>query len=454
MKKRIAAIMLSVAVLIICMAAAMTGCKDKGNEYADLVALRINNHMAEWVDSNYNFDYKGVGELNVTVPYTNYLKVNDLIVSPGASATVYEDEACTAEITAGSNGFLVDANKTIYVKVSNNKKSNIYKVNITVKQSNIPDNIDLSAKNYDNRGGHIYIPEGVKQVEIDGEDYYVIDRLEQEDWNRIYDRYTKNYIYSEDTWIGYLHNFDDRPFNGVIDGNCYEIKIGHSTIKDDENSINEEINVIGKKGVIKNFTIIGYNPYNNEKDQRVASVRVSTKRSALLCRENYGTIDNIYNRVDVDDGYDRFTDGNDGEYLHRIAVFADINGGVISNCINIGHIKGDDSDSKIRQFSVFANEMQGEQFDFSGAAKIINCVNTGDIDYCTTANGAQHRSGAFVIASIADAYVQVDGVYNLGNIQSSNIKRKYSRYFASATTACEDGKSRDVDCSKIKDYTK
>ena len=39
MKKRIAVIMLSVAVLIVCMAAAMTGCKDKGNECADLVAL-------------------------------------------------------------------------------------------------------------------------------------------------------------------------------------------------------------------------------------------------------------------------------------------------------------------------------------------------------------------------------------------------------------------------------
>ncbi len=117
MKKSIAVIMMSVAVLIICMAAAMTGCKDKGNEYADLVALRINNHMAEWVDSNYNFDYKGVGELNVTVPYTNYLEINDLIVSPQAYAVVYDYEACSETIESQSRIY-VDGSRVVYIKVT------------------------------------------------------------------------------------------------------------------------------------------------------------------------------------------------------------------------------------------------------------------------------------------------------------------------------------------------
>ena len=452
MKKRIAVIMLSVAVLIICMAAAMTGCKDKGNECADLVALRINNHMAEWVDSNYNFDYKGAGELNVTVPYTNFLKVNDLIVSPGASATVYEDEACTAEVVIEDRYVFIDVSTTLYIKVVNNKKSNIYKVNVASKQTNIPDNIDISAKRYSNLGGHIYIPEGVTEVEIEGINYYVIDRMEYEEFERILSPHTKNYILSKDRGSNYLR-YLDRPFVGIFDGNGYEIELIDS-FREDRDGIAQEIDVIGKNGVVKNLITTATYMRINENDERVPYVHVNCRRTALLCRENYGTIDNVYNRVCIDDDRTRFTDGNDGEYVHKIAVFADINGGVISNCINIGHIKGYDSDSKIRQFSVFSNEMRGEQFDFSGDAKIINCVNTGDIDYGTTANGVHHGSGAFVIASIADAYVQVDGVYNLGNIQSSNIKRKYSRYFASATTACEDGKSRDVDCSKIKDYTK
>ncbi len=451
MKKRIAVIMLSVAVLIICMAAAMTGCKDKGNECADLVALRINNHMAEWVDSNYNFDYKGVGELNVTVPYTNYLEINDLIVSPEATATIYDDEACSSEIKEKDYYMYIDGNRTLYIKVTNGRKSHTYKINIAVKQSNLPENVDLSAKNYENRGGHIYIPDGEIQVDIDGKNYYVIDRLYYSDIVQIVDFNSRNFILSDDSSSSLLQNFGDSAFNGIFDGNGYKLlPRNHDRYILDP----VKIKIIGEKGVIKNVVLATKDTYSNNDGEYLSGIEGSNNKISLLCDENYGIIDNVCNIVNIYDRNTKYGGANEGEYVHRVAIFADVNRGVISNCLNKGNIYSKISDSKIRQFSVFANEMRGEQFDFNGSAKLVNCVNTGNLEYNDEVSSGQHRSGAFVIASLADAYVQVDGVYNLGNIQSSNIKRKYSRYFASATTACEDGKSRDVDCSKIKDYTK
>ncbi|MDE6550584.1 MAG: hypothetical protein K2M44_03715 [Clostridia bacterium] len=448
MKKRSLIILLSVAVLIICaMAAVMTGCKTKGDEYADLVAIRINNHMAEWVDSSYNFDYKGVGELNVTVPYTNYLEINDLIVSPEAYAIIYEDETCSEKLKDSDYKIYVDGSKSLYVKVTNNNKSNVYKVNITVKQTNLPEGVDLSAKSYDNRGGHIYIPEGATEVKIDGEVYAVVNRLHELDSNRA-DEYTNfiasgNFGYSS---ISTVREFTRNTFNGVFDGNGYSMFIDPMQANDADNDYNRAFfSRIGKSGVVKNIVL---NYYGNAQS---VETNVISNNTAFICYENYGVIDNIVNIVDVCDLHTELNGEGEEKYVHRLAIFANINCGVISNCLNKGNIRGLENNSKVRQFSVFANEMYSDGNIRPGAgAKLINCVNMGDIDCNSAAKGNKCESGAYLIAALADKNVTVEGVYNVGAINND----KGNKNFAHAISV--DGKAsvRKIDCSRIKDYTK
>ncbi len=450
MKKRIAVIMLSVAVLIICMAAAMTGCKDKGNEYADLVALRINNHMAEWVDSNYNFDYKGVGELNVTVPYTNYLEINDLIVSPQAYAVVYDDEACSETIESQSRIY-VDGSRVVYIKVTNGKKSRLYKINVNVKQSNLPDNVDLSAKNYDNRGGHIYIPDGAKEVKIDGDVYCVVNRMHEMDANEV-GKY-KNFIACGNYGFSSFStgmDFTKSAFHGIFDGNGYLIYLGKDKYADAMNDYNRAFfNRIGERGIVRNFVLTTYG------DQYSVEAEIISKETAFICYENYGVIDNVTTLLDVCDLNTelrgKYEDDFDKKYVHKFAFFANINCGTISNCLNKGNVRGLESDSKIRQFSVFSNEMYADGNIRPGsAAKLINCVNIGNIDCNSSAKGKKVSGGACIVASIADKNVEVRGVYNLGAINSEKGKRN----FGGAVSVNSRARVRNIDCSKIKDYTK
>ena len=445
MKKRIAVIMLSVAVLIICMAAAMTGCKDKGNEYADLVALRINNHMAEWVDSNYNFDYKGVGELNVTVPYTNYLEINDLIVSPEATATIYDDEACSSEIKEKDYYMYIDGNRTLYIKVTNGRKSHTYKINIAVKQSNLPENVDLSAKNYENRGGHIYIPDGVKDVKIDGEVYCVVNRMYELDIYEV--KKYRNFIACADYDFYDLRGSEiltNSTLEGIFDGNGYTISVGKTNWVGGAEYPRPFFRQISKTGVVKNFSIKTYGYLGNE-------FEVVANETAFICNENYGTIDNIVNFMNVTDLHRDYSEDEEEKYVHRLAIFANINCGTISNCLNKGNILGIESNSKVRQVSVFANEMYADGNVRPGsAAKLTNCVNIGNIDCNSSAESKNISSGACIVASIADKNVEVRGVYNLGAINSEKGKRN----FGGAVSVNSRARVRNIDCSKIKDYTK
>lgn len=84
------------------------------------------------------------------------------------------------------------------------------------------------------------------------------------------------------------------------------------------------------------------------------------------------------------------------------------------------------------------------------AAKLINCVNVGNIDCNSSAKGKKVSGGACIVASIADKNVEVRGVYNLGAINSEKGKRN----FGGAVSVNSRARVRNIDCSKIKDYTK
>ena len=165
MAKKVLAIAL-VAIVAVSAAACFVACEEEPTPYADLVAVRVNNFMAEWENIDYNFTYEGSSALKVSVPYTNYLEVNDLIVSPVAEYKVYEDEGKTKQLTDLSKIY-VDGTKTLYIDVTNGELSNSYSVDVTVEQTNLPPESELADKQYDNRGGHIYIPEGAET-----DDYY------------------------------------------------------------------------------------------------------------------------------------------------------------------------------------------------------------------------------------------------------------------------------------------
>ena len=250
----------------------------------------------------------------------------------------------------------------------------------------------------------------------------------------------------------YFENLDDTSFNGVFDGNGYRLYVESITWWSSVTTITA-IKEIGENGIFRNFTLAATSTFNYNSDT-YAGYEVWNNRAALLCKENYGTIDNVCNSISLMDSTTRFAGDAEEEYVHRLAIYADVNRGVISNCLNKGSIVGEESDIKIRQFSIFANEMHGEQYDYTGSAKLINCVNTGNIEYNTTASNDYHNSGVYLIATNADAYVQLNEVYNVGRIQKSNNKKKYGRYFLNASSVNANGKSRDVDCSRIKDYTK
>ena len=172
MAKKILAVAL-VAIVAVSAAACFVACEEEPTPYADLVAVRVNNFMAEWENIDYNFTYEGSSALKVSVPYTNYLEVNDLIVSPGAEYKVYEDEGKTKQLTDLSKIY-VDGTKTLYIDVTNGELSNSYSVDVTVEQTNLPPESERADKQYDNRGGHIYIPDGAETVEVDGVVYNVL----------------------------------------------------------------------------------------------------------------------------------------------------------------------------------------------------------------------------------------------------------------------------------------
>ena len=144
MAKKILAVAL-VAIVAVSAAACFVACEEEPTPYADLVAVRVNNFMAEWENIDYNFTYEGSSALKVSVPYTNYLEVNDLIVSPGAEYKVYEDEGKTKQLTDLSKIY-VDGTKTLYIDVTNGELSNSYSVDVTVEQTNLPPESETADK--------------------------------------------------------------------------------------------------------------------------------------------------------------------------------------------------------------------------------------------------------------------------------------------------------------------
>ena len=261
MAKKILAIAL-IAIVAVSAAACFAACEEEPTPYADLVAVRVNNFMAEWENIDYNFTYEGSSALKVSVPYTNYLEVNDLIVSPGAEYKVYEDEGKTKQLTDLSKIY-VDGAKTLYIDVTNGELSNSYSVDVTVKQTNLPPESEIADKQYDNRGGHIYIPEGAETVMIDGEEYGVVRH--EGDAHELLDA-NKNIILDGELQI----RWQVESYSAIFNGNNYCIYPTSEKIIVDR---------LESTGVVKNALFARYEDL----------VWNTNRFAQVVCKYNYGT---------------------------------------------------------------------------------------------------------------------------------------------------------------------
>ena len=262
--KLISAIAVAVSV-IACFAACDDG-EEAPEPSADLVAVRVNGYMAEWKDINYNFGYEGSSDLTVDVPYTNYLRIDDLIVSPGAEYTVFYQGG------GGVYTFLDkipvnDKEAKFIIKVTNGELSNSYTLTVNVKQTNLPPESEIEDRNYDNREGHVYIPDDAEIVEVDSVLYKVCRGNQSELLLG-----NENMILTEDIRVSWAEDYLPETYSGIFNGNNYALRIsGSSTL----------VTTLEEDGVIQNafFYMQG----------RLQPMR---EFSNVVCENNNGTIKN------------------------------------------------------------------------------------------------------------------------------------------------------------------
>ena len=381
MAKKILAIAL-VAIVAVSAAACFVACEEEPTPYADLVAVRVNNFMAEWENIDYNFTYEGSSALKVSVPYTNYLEVNDLIVSPGAEYKVYEDEGKTKQLTDLSKIY-VDGTKTLYIDVTNGELSNSYSVDVTVEQTNLPPESEIADKQYDNRGGHIYIPDGAETVEVDGVVYNVVGNDEVV----LAIKENENIILSEDIEYHPAYTF---TYSSIFDGNGFTVYV--------YNWSDVLVDSLEEGGILKNmiFRINGV-------DEPVTTYR---RNSQAVCITNYGTIDNVVTDLDYYEFIRRPEEMDYDPFFY--GYYAADNFGTIQNCLNKGNITSR-FNNLCAQTASFVTRQHGA---------LVNCVNVGMIqneypEY--EGNGV----GAIAYASSEDAVY--NGVYNVGEVTHSRM---------------------------------
>lgn len=413
MAKKILAIAL-IAIVAVSAAACFVACEEEPTPYADLVAVRVNNFMAEWENIDYNFTYEGSSELKVSVPYTNYLRVDDLIVSPEAEYKVYEDEGKTKQLTDLSKIY-VDGTKTLYIDVTNGELSNSYSVEVTVEQTNLPPESEIADKQYDNRGGHIYIPEGAETVMIDGVEYSVIWKLDDE----IIDS-DDNYILSRDcssnrvTWL-----WDGSPmyYGGCFNGNNFEVSVENLPMFD---NVKEEAKVINLTIKAKGHSMLDY----------------SSQIRSLLVNNNDGTIENVFipegKLIELGDADGQYGETSDDEYFrHLTAGLVAVNRGTIKGCINRCSIYGlswyHEGDYQVNSNVCF----MASGLVYRNAGMMYNCVNTGDIkNYYEGREGGERDllNGAGAIAYSSNENAEYKGVFNIGEIYCATGNNRAPAY--------------------------
>ena len=406
------------AVLLLGTAAAFTAC-DKPDKYADLVAVRINGRMAEWTDTAYNFKYEGDSTLNVSVPYTNYLEITDLIVSPEAEGKVYSDSNYTQEIT-DTEKIHTDGDTSLYIRVTKGKTSHDYTVNVDVSEENLPE-VDLSAKDYDNRGGHVYIPENAETVTVDGVEYEVLRglRTNRYDFDPFFQELTiekgKNYILANDIYYyqehtGYQQESGLHEFNNIFDGNGYAV-----TYTSDTGGL---VYTLAENGVVRNMVV--------DRRQTIGDFSCPMRNEfSFIVKYNKGLIDNVFfkgnHEISRADAFYYPNAEKDGFQVIKAAQYVHKNeGGTIQNCINYGDLTNDLDEKYCIEMGAFAT--------YANSGTIRNCVNTGTLG--GRPQDMESPNGNFIISYSVGKDLKIEGVYNLGKTEVAEEWKEYDSFFA------------------------
>ena len=184
------------------------------------------------------------------------------------------------------------------------------------------------------------------------------------------------------------------PFNGVFNGNGYEI----NNLLFEENVDKDYLGLFGyNKGIIKN---IGINSSELQSNGTTTAVGAITG-----CNE--GIVEGCYNTANISSDKINYLGGIVGENK---------TGGKIRKCYNTGEITGLTVDMYKMIGGICGNGVAGES--------IISCYNAGKIDIETNFNNAQ------VGGICGDSFGTVDSCYNKGDIQLSDISGKNLDYQA------------------------
>lgn len=394
-KKRVLVLVVAIVTATVC-AAGFAGCDDEtatAEVYADLVAVRVNNFMADWENIDYNFTREGSSKLTVSVPYTNYLRIDDLVVSPGSEYKVYVDEGRTEEIT-DLDKIYVDEAKSLYIDVTNGTKSSSYALEVTVKQTNLPPASEIADKEYDNRGGHVYIPEDAETVEVDGVTYTVVRGGNFSLLNSNVIKFVdQNYIFAEDS---ICYRTDEVDYSSILNGNNYKARISFVTY-----SIFTDLK---EGGVVKNLILTHQISGDQPRTRSGFSV------IGGVCYSNRGTIENVKNGITYNvTGLAQQVDAV------VMGFYAIENRGEIRNCLNAGSLWTEKAVKEgIYQMGSFVTEQYGTMY---------NCVNTGDVLH--ECDFKDDYSGAGAIAFKTGDSAVYKGVFNVGKCVNSMIEDKY-----------------------------
>lgn len=293
------------------------------------------------------------------MPYTDYIAFTTLIASKGAEAKVYSDEACAQALDADKIRQQTEKAK-YYIRVTLENESRVYTVEVTIRQENLPEGIDLSARTYDNREGHIYIPEDAKSVLIDGETYRIMRTMSDVILTTQQKEFQRNILAND------IEDYFYSPYgvlNGLFDGNNYVI-----TLVCGDQDMDPLFANIGESGIAKNFTIRYASSSPNFEEEEGARALGS---AFAIAKDNRGTLDNIVNRGNI--RIDSSSTDKNPDWFYHVTCYVINNYGKIENCLNYGNIKSTalflSVDRKIGIFSCINK---------SGSS-YFNCVNMGSI---------------------------------------------------------------------------
>lgn len=349
----------------------------------DLIAIKVNNFMAEWDEPSFNYNYKGSNQLRISIPYTNVLSITDAIVSPGSDIEYYSDQEYKNKIS-NIDEIPISKEKTIHIKVLCKKESRYYKLLIKT---------DMSLGISNNAGGHLEIAEDANVFSLNEIDYIVVRTIEE--LQAIDNDLSANYILANDIDAGdyIFKSIGKTGFGGIFNGNNYVIKIKYFDNAHGSGIFHQ--NGRGRSGIIRNIIF-------------KSDIDIESETIFVMHNENESIIENCVNYANVNS--ETMASGiasSTGENFHQSTIRNCINYGDISSkgkvagiaidsgriyyCYNIGNIRGSHNVGGIVSYS----------------DKVIeNASNLGDIE------------GNYMCGGIAaKTYGLVEMVFNYGSVR-------------------------------------